>query len=168
MWTRYKTVGCLGRKLVANLDDGRSSQGSLNNGHGVVESETLGQGSMVESAHDMLLIREVSLELDSGSTPHDVLERDGDGQLLAGHIREGQVLARSVHVLLGHVDAGEVGLEAELLVHGANGSNGAAVGHDGREDGEVNLAKLKWARTRLDEHLQSRPGKGGRNVGEEW
>lgn len=121
---------------------------------------------MAKSRHDILPIRESGPEADDTPSPPNIRQRHRDGQLLTRRIREIQA-AGLAHVRPRLVRLAQIRLEGYRLVPRLDECHGPAVCHNRREDGKVDVAQRKRARTRHDEALQCRICKGARDGREE-
>ena len=158
-------VRSLHLERVVDLDDSWASQGTLRHGVPIGKCVRSGQSTVAEAVHNVLLVGEGGLEADGAAIPLDIGRLDREWELLASRVGEVQAVAVATNVLLSLVGAGEVSLEGELLILGLKECHGPAVGLDGRQDREGNVAQWEWARVRNHKHLKSRKGEGRGDVG---
>lgn len=152
---------------VLDLDGGRSSQSSLDDIVGRVETLGSGQSSVSEALENVLLEGEVGCEGDFGTAPLDIRDGDRDRLALTRGVGQVKVLAGGVVVFVAVLGVGQISLEGQSLVFGIQNSDGAAVDTQRREDGQRNLGKVEGARAGNNEKLERRPSESSRDRSQE-
>lgn len=144
---------------VLDLDETRSSQSHSGDIIGSCNVARGSQSSVGEALSNKLLKGELGLDADTVSIPLDILSLDAVGKLLASGVGDVEVLAL--------VRLVESGAERKSLVLGIENSDSSTVDRQSREDGQVDVLDVLIARSRDDKALESRPGKGSGDSGQE-